>query len=415
MSIDRLASLDPQLPALRAAFEVAAVVRGFERLSPGAENGRTTRVVACTLHDAVYEPGLRAVVTYALRVRKTGERLRSTFCVVDVTPDGIRYRVFEEDPALPGLVVATDGEMIRERLAEATGRPAIRCSVTPIRYRPGDHCVVRYELDAPNGVEVLFGKVVAADPVGLAVTLDSLHAAAADTRCLEIGPARAVFVDLHLVVQHAARGTDLSALVFGGSRPQAARLEALHQAGRCLGALHACAGPHRPKRTLQQDLADVYALLPAVAQADPALASRLSGAADDMCAHPASTQAFVPSHGSFRADHVLLDGDHATLIDLDGYCSADPARDAGNLLAYTGWRALREPRHGLDLGEGRSVFLAGYASQGFALEPERLRLFEAASMLKIAARRFRRLAVTEWPVVPALVDAAVEQFTLVRQ
>jgi hypothetical protein len=416
VSIDRLASLDPRLPALRAAFEVTAVVRGFERLSPGAEKGRTTRVVvACTLHDAVYEPGLRVVVTYALRVRDAGGRLGSTFCVVEVTPDGIRYRAFEDDPALPGLAVAADGEVIGERLAEAAGRSTARCSATPIRYRPGDHCVVRYELDAPTGVEVLFGKVVAADPVGLAVTLDSLHAAAADARCLEIGPARAVFVDLHLVVQPAARGTDLSALVFGGSRPQAARLEALHQAGRCLGALHACAGPHSPKRTLEQDLADVCALLPAVAQADPALASRLSGAADDMRGHPAGTDAFLPSHGSFRADHVLLDGDHATLIDLDGYCSADPARDAGNLFAYMGWKALREPRHGLDLGEGRKMFLAGYAAQGLALEPERLRIFEAASMLKIAARRFRRLAVTEWPVVPALVDAAVEQFTLVRQ
>ena len=73
------------------------------------------------------------------------------------------------------------------------------------------------------------------------------------------------------------------------------------------------------------------------------------------------------------------------------------------------------PRRDLDLSEGRNAFVAGYAARGLALEPERLRIFEAASMLKIAARRFRRLAVSEWPVVHALVDAAVERFTLVRQ
>jgi len=335
--------------------------------------------------------------------------------VVEVTPAGVRYRVFEDDPALPGLVVAADGEMICERLAEATGRSAVRCCVTPIRYLPGDHCVVRYELEAPSGVEVLFGKVLAADPLRLAVTLDSLHAVTAGAGCLEIGPARAVFADLHLVVQPAARGTDLSAVVFDRSAPQAAPLDALHQSGRCLAALHACAGPPGPERTLEQDLADVRALLPAVGQADPALASRLAGAAEDMREHSASTDALVPSHGSFRGGHVLLDGDHATLIDLDGYCWADPGRDAGNLLAYMGWTAMREPRHGFDVGEARNTFLAGYADRELVLEPERLRIFEAASMLKIAARRFRRLAVTEWPLVPALVDAAVGRFTLVRQ
>jgi len=231
VSIDRLASLDPRLPALRAAFDVAAVVRGFQRLSPGAENGRTTRVVTCTLHDAVYEPGLRAVVTYALRVHDAGGRLRSTFCVVEVTPAGVRYRVFEDDPALPGLVVAADGEMMCERLAEATGRSAVRCRVTPIRYRPGDHCVVRYELEAPSGVEVLFGKVLAADPLRLAVTLDSLHAVTAGGGWLEIGPSRAVFADLHLVVQPAARGNDMPVVVFDRAAPRAAGLNALHQDG----------------------------------------------------------------------------------------------------------------------------------------------------------------------------------------
>src|SRR5439155_146491 len=145
--------------------------------------------------------------------------------------DGIRDRVFEDDPALPGLVEATDGQVIGERLAEATGRASVRCIVTPLRYRPGDHCVVRYELDAPDGVEVLFGKILA-DPMGLAVNLDSLHAVTADAGCLAIGPARAVFVDLHVVVQPAARGSDLNTVVFGGCGPQTARLGALHNAGR---------------------------------------------------------------------------------------------------------------------------------------------------------------------------------------
>src|SRR5207247_5019539 len=109
-------------------------------------------------------------------------------------------------------------------------------------------------------------------------------------------------------------GTDLSAVVFDTSAPRAARLKALHQAGRCLAELHACAGPQSPKHTLEQDLADVRALLPAVAQADPAVASRLAGAADDIGEYSANADALVPSHGSVRGDQVLLDGDRAPLL-----------------------------------------------------------------------------------------------------
>jgi hypothetical protein len=36
----------------------------------------------------------------------------------------------------------------------------------------------------------------------------------------------------------------------------------------------------------------------------------------------------------------------------------------------------------------------------------RLQAFEAASLLKIAGRCYRKLAVEEWDLVPELVDAA---------
>jgi hypothetical protein len=40
------------------------------------------------------------------------------------------------------------------------------------------------------------------------------------------------------------------------------------------------------------------------------------------------------------------------------------------------------------------------------LDIVRLQAFEAASLLKIAGRCYRRLAVEEWDLVPELVDAA---------
>ena len=55
--------------------------------------------------------------------------------------------------------------------------------------------------------------------------------------------------------------------------------------------------------------------------------------------------------------------------------------------------------------EVRSGFLAGYAEVA-ALDGERCAINEAASAVKIAVRRFRRLAVSEWAAVPELIEAA---------
>jgi hypothetical protein len=38
----------------------------------------------------------------------------------------------------------------------------------------------------------------------------------------------------------------------------------------------------------------------------------------------------VLSHGAFRPEHFLIEDGCLVLIDMDGFCWANPARDAGN-------------------------------------------------------------------------------------
>ena len=57
---------------------------------------------------------------------------------------------------------------------------------------------------------------------------------------------------------------------------------------------------------------------------------------------PAVAGTPVPSHGSFRADHVVLKG-RASSSSISTVRVERAARDAGNLLAYLRWRALRHP------------------------------------------------------------------------
>ena len=113
-----------------------------------------------------------------------------------------------------------------------------------------------------------------------------------------------------------------------------------------------------------------------------------------------------PSHGSLRTDHVLLCRDAPALVDLDGWCAAEPARDIGNLFAYLRWRAIRQPQHGEVVKQVRQAAAEEYRRAGGLLDEPGVAFFEAVSLLRIAGRRYRSLTVAEWPLVPALVDAA---------
>src|SRR5436309_1671822 len=116
--------------------------------------------------------------------------------------------------------------------------------------------------------------------------------------------------------------------------------------------------------------------------------------------------AAVPSHGSFRSDQLLIEGDEPLMIDLDELCWANPARDVGNFLAYLRWKSIRQPRHSSFIEAAIPSFLAGYGSVLMLPDERWTARYQAGSMLKIAGRRFRKLDVSEWPLVPRLLDEA---------
>ena len=109
-----------------------------------------------------------------------------------------------------------------------------------------------------------------------------------------------------------------------------------------------------------------------------------------------------PAHGSYKSSQLLVRAGSVFLVDFDQFCLADPALDVGYFLAY-----LRPPGSGTT-GQGR-----GHGSRPRADDvplrlppaPRRARrdagdprghpaarhVFEAALLLKIAARRANRL------------------------
>jgi hypothetical protein len=406
---------DPQLPGLSLAFDLPTVARLFEAQWPAPAARAPVQVQDCRLQDTKYQPAVRCVTTYELRVAHPGEGPWPTIGVLDISPAGPAHRLFVDDPALPALSAVTDPAYMGARFAQIAAHngdadAVRRCTIRPIRYKPGARCVLRYEIHTAAGPRVFFGKLLAQDSDPLVAILNTLHQVSEQAAGMpRILPPVAYWPDLQMLVQpEVSGGAELNTLAFDGAVDAAVRQQWLTAAGAGLAALHDSAGAPGPQRTLADDLAELLEYRAPLAQARPALAARYATLSDAITAHAAdrAVSAPVASHGAFRTDQYMIEDGRLVMIDLDSFCWAAPERDIGNFLAYLRWKAIRRPAQAALITDAERAFLAGYAAVRPLPDATWRTLYQAVSLLKIAGRRFRSLTVKEWPLVPDLLTAA---------
>jgi len=397
-----LLGFDPRLPELPLIDDAATVAR---LLAPGAGSVEVRR------QDTKYEPGVRCIAAYEVRF-PAGSRRRVLGALV-VSGDGVAGYPAERDPALPRLAAALDAAAVAERIADTLPIVGgqVRLSAVPVRYKPGNRCVIRYEVSDPTPPVTWYGKLLASGSERQASLVSSLVRAAAEVEgAPSVLPVVAHWPDLGMLVQPAAQqAAALHGVVSDPAAQAHERRDALMGAGAALAALHCCDLPQAPPRSFADDLAELRAYEPAIACAAPRLAPAYASLVDRLeDSDDGSATGAVVSHGAFRTDQLLGTADDLVLIDLDTVCRAEPARDIGNLLAYLEWKAIRRPNLGGALAGAAGAFVDGYASRRGPPAPSGISRWRAASLLKIAGRRFRSLAVDEWHVVPALLSAAGE-------
>ena len=108
---------------------------------------------------------------------------------------------------------------------------------SPVRYHPGERCVLRYEVPGSRGLVVRYGKVVASGAAALAQSLRALHGACTSGSALDTPSVPAVvgvIDELGLVVQEAVEGDPLHRVVFDRRIPTASRLSACRRSARAL-------------------------------------------------------------------------------------------------------------------------------------------------------------------------------------
>jgi hypothetical protein len=208
-----------------------------------------------------------------------------------------------------------------------------------------------YDLDGRRAITdepvhwTLYGKVVAGQADLMEPLLGALRERALNGNAHEFRVPRllAVRPELNLALLEKVPGTRLIGPLIksrvqdqGEGAASFALEDAVDACAQMASTLHGWEIEVAPHRTFDDDLSALRTDLEIVAGLAPDLGAELE-ASIRRIADAASTLAPLPlrlSHGDFTPSQVLFDGDTGGLLDFDGLCQAEPARDLGHFCAY---------------------------------------------------------------------------------
>lgn len=379
-----LAERDPALSHLPEALRLAA--------APG-----------WTRHDVQWTPGQRCRLAYHV-ARASAP---STFVALDLDPTGWSQLDYRSDSELPGLAVASDAKSVTDLLEPVVGEPIHGCRVQPVRYRPGSRCVLQYDVVTAAGAVRYYAKVFASE-VFLEAAKMGTRVAAAVHGIGHVPRMVAVWPEIATIVAEAAEGRSVSAVLSDPDVPVSDRVAISARLGGFLAHFHALAGISAPIRTAAGQVRALQDLIAPVHAVDGQLGDRFTGAIDTLRRRlPASDGPGVLTHGSFRPGQVIVSqANGLTLLDLDNLCRGDAARDLATALAHMSWQATKHPTQRDTWLRAETSLVSGYVRAGGSVARASLRWWRAAASLQVAARRFRRLEVSDWGLIPAFLELA---------
>lgn len=344
---------------------------------------------------------------------------------------GLTIERFPHDGKLHHLALAmtpTEGGALWRALEAACTGTLRSVEASALRYKPGDRCVIRYDLHSDGTgagraqtsvVGKLYGDAEQAReahelmlrlwnlqgeqpwtprPLGVAEPLPLVLAE-------DLGNARSSTPTL--------AGTEV--IRFGRRQP----VEALERAARALAELHtsSAALPPAPARTGTQEAGKAAKRATTLGRHVPELAEQTALVARALgeALEQEPCEQLVPSHGSYKPSQLLFREGAVFVVDFDQFCQADAALDVGYFLAYLRPPSLWYHREGTRrwFEEAAATFLRAYdahlAERGVeagvrAGIERRSHLYEAALLLKVAARRANRLHSPRPGEVRALLD-----------
>ena len=312
----------------------------------------------------------------------------------------MRIQVSPLDPHFPQLARVSDpgyvGTMLASLYAKATDAPwpipAAQYTITPIRYRPGQRHVLRYDpQETPHRSETLFAKLYEGEDGAQAIRVATWvtdQLAASGSGVTGVRP-RGYIAEDAVILYPRVVGTPVSEQL---RRPVGELAQHLQQSGQALQLLHRAPLPLEEVLALHNFAAEVKGIARTCEHIQvllPEVGARISKILD--CAQDLHRQ--LPhepptfAHGDFKADHLWITPTGLTLIDFDTCTLADPALDVGKFLADLQWWYAVYDQPGVEAAQEQ--FLHGYGSEADSARLMRSRIYEALVLVKMTAHRVR--------------------------
>ena len=411
---------DPKLPFLEMAWSPNRMAEFFNqrvtpRLRPGAE------VTTVSIEDMTYKPGRECVILYTVGFAGPSKHPHRLAVVTFAKDDKLHERYtaalggnpngsavflpehrclvefFPTDWKLPYLARANDGEEIALLLSQF-GTAALgalsgsQLKPNVLQYRPHQRCVLRYtqgSVEAGDSKDAV-GKFYPQGPKASRAwhAHNALHAQA--TAGVIIPKPLRLVNDWNLVLMECISGTPLKQVLEDGSAGPETALEVTRAIAAALASLHRMNYPSGEVRTFESLLqlfreraADLHLVAPALARQVDSLLSRI-----EELTHRRHSDIRCCIHGECKASQFLTDHGRVAIVDFDRICLGDPAVDVGHFMAGLHRMAVHGRENLRDLA---SHFLTAYQEclPQDGLE-ERARLFQAASLVRMAVRSFTR-------------------------
>lgn len=416
---------DPNLPFLGMAWSQSGMSEFFNRqVLPTLCPGQAV-FTGVAIEDMTYFAGRKCDILYSLQRghRPVGE---SVLAVVTFTRDSRAERIytrhygagvnssvtatpsraayfpeyrclvelFPADWGLPSLSRAVDGDNMASLLGQLgpypENRSACRPKVDVLRYRPRLRCVIRYGWCSDQGQDSMrvVGKVYPPGPkAGQAWhALNTLHAQAMAGVIIP-RPLRLV-EDWNLVLMEYVPGRSMKQVLEGATARRHAE-EVLQAAARTLAWIHSRNLVSEEVWSWETQLAHLRLLNTSIHLVAPDLATKVHALLDHIAPLMQGLSVGTASciHGDCKPSQFLMNEGQVALVDFDRACLGDPAVDIGNFIAALHKEAVRGQEYGRELA---SFFLAEYERCSGRDLVDRVRLFRAASLVRMAVRSFKR-------------------------
>jgi aminoglycoside phosphotransferase len=185
------------------------------------------------------------------------------------------------------------------------------------------------------------------------------------------------------------------------------QLGAVENVGAALAELHAQDPEELPHLTRQEEANALLAVVSEVGFTCPHLAGVVHELAGELTTRLLREPPVgAPIHGDFYDEQVLISGDHVAILDLDRAVRGDPAADLGAFLAHLERDTLHAGLPPERVEALRMHLLEGYGSA--TPLPERIDLYTAAALLRLAPEPFRHRD-PDWPERTAAVLARARE------